>query len=153
MVPLFMVQVDNATPIILNREKSVTLGILGTLALWRFTKLSPGMGELYAEAASMGSQGLGSWRSRFENDGTHGFQLYAFQCMDSRSSVPSAPHADRAELYWSAKAGISNTRSSMPGSALTKKNPTNGVRDWMIMPKMECFFLGKQRQPCPDLVN
>jgi len=26
------IQVDNATPIVLNREKSVTLGILGTTA-------------------------------------------------------------------------------------------------------------------------
>src|SRR5215471_13188732 len=44
MVPLFMVQVDNQTPIVMNREKSVTLGILGTLARWRSTKLLPGMG-------------------------------------------------------------------------------------------------------------
>ena len=33
------VRVDNATPIILNREKSVTPGILGMLALWRSTEL------------------------------------------------------------------------------------------------------------------
>ena len=57
-------QVDNATPIILNLEKSVTLGILGTLALWRSTKLSPGMGEPCSGAASMRIQELGSWRSR-----------------------------------------------------------------------------------------
>ena len=61
---VFVVQVNNATPIILNREKSITLGILGTLELWRSTKLSPGMGELCADAASMRTQGLGSWRSR-----------------------------------------------------------------------------------------
>jgi hypothetical protein len=36
-----VVRVDNATPIILNREKSVTPGILGMLALWRATFLSP----------------------------------------------------------------------------------------------------------------
>jgi hypothetical protein len=30
--PIFVIQVDNATPIVLNREKSVTLGILGTTA-------------------------------------------------------------------------------------------------------------------------
>ena len=34
-----VVRVDNATPIILNREKSVTPGILGMLALWRSTEL------------------------------------------------------------------------------------------------------------------
>jgi|SRR6516165_9423343 len=28
--PIFVIQGDNATPIVLNREKSVTLGILGT---------------------------------------------------------------------------------------------------------------------------
>jgi hypothetical protein len=33
VVALLMVQLDNATPIILNREKSVTFGTLGTLAL------------------------------------------------------------------------------------------------------------------------
>jgi hypothetical protein len=33
------VRVDNATPIILNREKSVTPGILGMLALRRSTEL------------------------------------------------------------------------------------------------------------------
>src|SRR5215471_175582 len=64
MVALLMVQVDNTTPIILNRERSVTFGTLGTLALWWFTKLSPGMGELCADAVSMRTQGLGSWRSR-----------------------------------------------------------------------------------------
>src|SRR2546423_2892589 len=64
MRPVLMVRVDNATPIILNREKSITLGILGTLVLWRSTKLSPGMGELYADAASMRTQDFGSWRSR-----------------------------------------------------------------------------------------
>src|SRR5215471_6019376 len=64
MVTDAVLQVDNATHIILNREKSITLGILGTLALWRSTKLSPGMGELCADAASMRTQGLGSWRSR-----------------------------------------------------------------------------------------
>ena len=60
----FVVRVDNATPIILNREKSITLGILGTLSPWRSTKLSPGMGELCADAASMRTQEFGSWRSR-----------------------------------------------------------------------------------------
>ena len=59
-----VVRVDNATPIILNREKSITLGILGTLSPWRSTKLSPGMGELCADAASMRTQEFGSWRSR-----------------------------------------------------------------------------------------
>jgi len=39
MRAVFMVRVDNATPIILNREKSVTPGILGMLALWRSTEL------------------------------------------------------------------------------------------------------------------
>jgi hypothetical protein len=51
MCPVLMVRVDNATPIILKREKSITLGTLGTLALWRSTKLSRGMGELCAGAA------------------------------------------------------------------------------------------------------
>jgi hypothetical protein len=60
MGPVFVVRVDNATPIILNGEKSVTLGILGTPALWRSTKLSPGMGELSAGAASMRTQEFGS---------------------------------------------------------------------------------------------
>src|SRR6266566_6724758 len=64
MRAVLVVRVDNATPIILNREKSITLGILGTLVLWRSTKLSPGMGELYADAASMRTQDFGSWRSR-----------------------------------------------------------------------------------------
>jgi hypothetical protein len=32
MSPVLLVQVDNATPIVLNGEKSVTLGILGTTA-------------------------------------------------------------------------------------------------------------------------
>jgi len=59
--PVVIVRVDNATPIILNREKSITLG---TLARWRFTKLSPGMGELCAGAAPMRTQEFGSWRSR-----------------------------------------------------------------------------------------
>jgi hypothetical protein len=39
VIPPVIVRVDNATPIILNCEKSVTLGTLGTLALWRSTKL------------------------------------------------------------------------------------------------------------------
>jgi hypothetical protein len=39
-----------------------------------------------------------------ENDGTHDFQLYAFRCVGSRSSVPSALYADGAALCWSAKA-------------------------------------------------
>jgi hypothetical protein len=52
MCPVFVIRVDNATPIILNCEKSVTLGILGTLALWRFTKLSPGTGEQCVGVAS-----------------------------------------------------------------------------------------------------
>ena len=59
-----VVRVDNATPILLNREKSITLGILGTLSPWRSTKLSLGMGELCADAASMRTQEFGSWRSR-----------------------------------------------------------------------------------------
>src|SRR5207245_9088585 len=54
----------NTHNIILNREKSITLGTLGTLALWRSTKLSPGMGELCADAAPMRTQEFGSWRSR-----------------------------------------------------------------------------------------
>jgi hypothetical protein len=62
--PVFVVRVDNATPIILNREKSITLGTLGTLALWRFTKLTPGTGELCVGVASMRTQEFGSWRSR-----------------------------------------------------------------------------------------
>ena len=64
MSTVLMVQLDNATPIILNREKSITLGTLGTLARWRFTKLSPGMGELCAGAAPMRTQEFGSCRSR-----------------------------------------------------------------------------------------
>jgi len=63
MSPVFMVQLDNATPIILNREKAVTFGTLGTLAPWLFTKPSPEMGELCSSVASMRSQELGSWRS------------------------------------------------------------------------------------------
>ena len=63
MRPVLVIQRDNATPIILNREKSVTFGILGTLALWLFTKPSPEMGELCFSVASMRSQELGSWRS------------------------------------------------------------------------------------------
>ena len=63
MRPVLMVQLDNATPIILNREKSVTFGTLGTLALWLFTKPSSEMGELCFSVASMRSQELGSWRS------------------------------------------------------------------------------------------
>jgi hypothetical protein len=31
-----VLRVDNATPIILNCEKSIALGILGTLSPWRF---------------------------------------------------------------------------------------------------------------------
>jgi hypothetical protein len=64
MRAIFVMRVDNATPIILNREKSITLGILGTLTPWRSTKLSPGMGELCADATSMRTQEFGSWRSR-----------------------------------------------------------------------------------------
>ena len=64
MRPVVIVRVDNPTPIILNREKSITLGTLGTLALWRSTKLSRGMGELCAGAAPMRTQEFGSWRSR-----------------------------------------------------------------------------------------
>lgn len=63
MRPVLLIQLDNATPIILNREKSVTSGTLGTLALWLFTKPSPEMGELCFSVASMRSQELGSWRS------------------------------------------------------------------------------------------
>ena len=63
MCPVLMIQHDNATPIILYREKSVTFGTLGTLALWLFTKPSPEMGELCSSVASMRSQELGSWRS------------------------------------------------------------------------------------------
>jgi hypothetical protein len=43
MRPVLVIQLDNATPIILNREKSVTFGTLCTLALWLFTKPSPEM--------------------------------------------------------------------------------------------------------------
>ena len=63
MRPVLVIQLDNATPIISNREKSVTFGTLGTLALWLFTKPSPEMGELCFSVASMRSQELGSWRS------------------------------------------------------------------------------------------
>ena len=63
VVALLVIQLDNATPIILNREKSVTFGTLGTLALWLFMKPSPEMGELCFSVASMRSQELGSWRS------------------------------------------------------------------------------------------
>lgn len=48
-----VVRVDGATPIILNGEKSIILGILGTLSPWRSTKLSPGMGKQCADATSM----------------------------------------------------------------------------------------------------
>jgi hypothetical protein len=64
MRTVLLVQVDNATPIVTNREKSVTLGILGTVVLWWSMKLSPGMGELCSGAASMGTRELGFWRSR-----------------------------------------------------------------------------------------
>jgi len=40
MGTIFVVQVDNTTAIILNLEKSVTLGIRGTNGLWQFTKPS-----------------------------------------------------------------------------------------------------------------
>ena len=63
MRPVLVIQLDNATPTILNREKSVTFGTLGTLALWLFTKPSPEMGELCFSVASMRSQELGSWKS------------------------------------------------------------------------------------------
>jgi hypothetical protein len=63
VVALLAIRVDNATPIVMNREKSVTLGILGTLALWRSTKLSLGMGELCADAALMRTQEFDSWIS------------------------------------------------------------------------------------------
>ena len=48
-----VVRVDGATPIILNGEKSIILGILGTLSPWRSTKLSPGKGKQCADATSM----------------------------------------------------------------------------------------------------
>ena len=64
MSSVFVVQVDNATLIVMNCEKSVTLGILGTLALWWSTKLSPGIDELCSGAASMRTHELSSWRSR-----------------------------------------------------------------------------------------
>ena len=63
MSPVLVIQLDNATPIILNREKSVAFGTLGTLAPWLFTKPSPEMGELCFSVASMRSQELGSRRS------------------------------------------------------------------------------------------
>src|SRR6266699_1235750 len=63
MSPVLVIQHDNATPIILYREKSVTFGTLGTLALWLFAEPSPEMGELCSSVASMRSQELGSWRS------------------------------------------------------------------------------------------
>src|SRR5664279_5216378 len=59
-----VIQVDNATPIVLNREKSFTLGILGTTALWRSTNPSPGMGVPCSAAASKRTSKLDSWRSR-----------------------------------------------------------------------------------------
>src|SRR5260370_40742871 len=64
MRPVLVIQLDNATPIILNREKSVTFGTLGTLALWLFTKPSPEIGELCFSVASLRTQGLGSCRAR-----------------------------------------------------------------------------------------
>jgi len=64
MRPVLVVQVDNATPIVLNREKSVTPGILGTTALWRSTNPSPGMGAPCSAAASKRTSKLDSWRSR-----------------------------------------------------------------------------------------
>jgi len=47
MSPVYAVQGDNATPIVLNPEKSFTLGILGTTGLWQSTNLSaPGWAHL-----------------------------------------------------------------------------------------------------------
>ena len=64
MSPVFVVQVDNATSIVLNREKSVTPGILGTTALWRSINPSPGMGAPCSAAASKRTSKFDSWRSR-----------------------------------------------------------------------------------------
>jgi hypothetical protein len=60
-----MMQVDNTTPIILNHEKSVTLGILGMTGLWQFTKPSPGVDALCSAAASKKTLKLDY--SRFRN--------------------------------------------------------------------------------------
>jgi hypothetical protein len=60
VVVLLVVRVDNPTPIILDLGKAITLGILRTREPWPSTKLSPGMGELCADAASMRTQEFGS---------------------------------------------------------------------------------------------
>jgi len=65
MCAIFVVQVDNTTPIILNYEKSGTLGILGTTGLWQFTKPSPGVDARCSAAASKKTSKLDS--SRFRN--------------------------------------------------------------------------------------
>ena len=45
MRAVLVVQVDNTTPIILNHEKSVTPGILGTTGLWQFTREDEAKGK------------------------------------------------------------------------------------------------------------
>lgn len=66
-----VVRVDGATPIILNGEKSIILGILGTLSPWRSTKLSPGKGKQCADATSMRTQEFGDLSLRQRRLGAH----------------------------------------------------------------------------------
>jgi hypothetical protein len=53
MRAVFVMQVNNTTPIIANRKKSVTPGTLGAAVLWPFTKRSPGMVGSCLSAASI----------------------------------------------------------------------------------------------------
>jgi len=61
---VLMVQLNNATPIISNREKSVTPGILGAAVLWQFIKRSPRIvGGLCLIAGSKKTRKRDIWRS------------------------------------------------------------------------------------------
>lgn len=64
MRAVFVVQVNNTTPIISNRKKSITPGTLGAAVLWQFTKRSPGMVGSCLSAASKKTQKHDTWRSR-----------------------------------------------------------------------------------------
>jgi hypothetical protein len=64
MRPVLMVQLNNATPIISNREKSVIPGILGAAVLWQFIKRSPRMAGLCLGAGSTKTRKRDIWRSR-----------------------------------------------------------------------------------------
>jgi hypothetical protein len=64
VVALRVVQLNNATPIISNREKSVIPGILGAAVLWQFIKRSPRMAGLCLGAGSTKTRKRDIWRSR-----------------------------------------------------------------------------------------